>query len=43
MNMNTVRKLSVWALVLVASGAVFAMYTRPEFLFTLANQVWACF
>jgi hypothetical protein len=22
---------------------VFALYTRPEFLLTLANQVWACF
>ena len=23
--------------------AVFAAYTQPEFLVTLANQVWACF
>ena len=23
--------------------AVFAVYTRPDFLVTLANQVWACF
>ena len=23
--------------------AVFALYTRPDFLLTLANQVWACF
>ena len=23
--------------------AVFAMYTRPDFLVTLANQVWSCF
>jgi hypothetical protein len=23
--------------------AVFALYTRPNFLLTLANQVWACF
>ena len=22
---------------------VFAAYTRPELLVTLANQVWACF
>jgi hypothetical protein len=22
---------------------VFSMYTRPDFLVTLANQVWACF
>ena len=23
--------------------AVFALYTRPDFLVTLANQVWTCF
>lgn len=23
--------------------AVFALYTRPDFLVTLANQVWSCF
>ena len=23
--------------------AVFAMYTRPDFLVTLSNQVWSCF
>ncbi|MEA3393066.1 MAG: hypothetical protein U9R55_00380 [Pseudomonadota bacterium] len=23
--------------------AVFALYTRPDFLVTLANEVWACF
>jgi hypothetical protein len=23
--------------------AVFALYTRPEFLVTLSNQIWACF
>lgn len=23
--------------------AVFSLYTRPDFLFTLANQVWGCF
>lgn len=23
--------------------AVFLLYTRPDFLLSLANQVWACF
>lgn len=23
--------------------AVFSLYTQPDFFFTLANQVWACF
>jgi len=39
-------KISVWAAALAALAAllgVFALYTRPDFLLTLANQVWACF
>ncbi len=23
--------------------AVFSLYTRPDFLVTLSNQIWACF
>ena len=26
-----------------ALAAVFALYTRPGFLVTLADQLWACF
>jgi hypothetical protein len=37
------KKVAFWALAIIASLAVFALYTRPEFMFTLANQVWACF
>jgi hypothetical protein len=37
------RKIALWLLAISASLAVFALYTRPDFLFTLANQVWACF
>jgi hypothetical protein len=29
--------------ILVVLGLVFAMYTRPDFMFNLANQVWGCF
>jgi hypothetical protein len=36
-------KIGVWAAALAALLGVFALYTRPDFLFTLANQVWACF
>ena len=32
-----------WAAVLVLLLAVFALYTRPDFLVTLADQIWACF
>lgn len=33
----------IWAVVLAALLAVFALYTRPEFMLTLADQVWTCF
>ena len=36
-------KIAVWTLIVSACLAVFALYTRPEFLFTLANQLWSCF
>ena len=36
-------KITLWTLAVAASLGVFMLYTRPEFLFTLANQVWACF
>ena len=35
-----------WALLLLgcgALGAVFALYGEPQFMLTLAQQVWACF
>ena len=38
-----VRKTALWTAAIAASLAVFSLYTRPEFLFTLANQLWACF
>jgi hypothetical protein len=37
------RRLISYALAVSASLAVFALYTRPDFLVTLADQVWACF
>jgi hypothetical protein len=37
------RKLLVWALALLALLAVFALYLRPDFVVTLANELWACF
>lgn len=33
----------VWAVVLAVLLAVFALYTQPDFMLTLADQVWACF
>ncbi|CAM3344663.1 hypothetical protein POHY109586_03155 [Polaromonas hydrogenivorans] len=36
-------KLVLWSLAIAASLGVFALYTRPGFLLTLANQMWSCF
>ena len=37
------RRLTLYTLAVTALLAVFALYTRPDFLVTLADQVWACF
>jgi hypothetical protein len=37
------RKLLAYAAALSVLLAVFALYTRPLFLVTLADQIWACF
>jgi len=35
---------AVWlGAVALALAGVFALYTRPAFLVTLADQIWACF
>jgi hypothetical protein len=36
-------KILLYAGVLCVLLAVFTLYMRPDFLVTLANQVWACF
>lgn len=41
--MTRTGKLAAWAAAAAALMGVFALYTRPEFLVTLADQVWACF
>ena len=37
------RKLLAYGTAVTVLLAVFALYTRPQFLVTLADQVWACF
>ena len=32
----------LWAVVLTGLLAVFALYLQPQFMITLADQVWAC-
>ena len=41
--MQRTRKLTAFAVALAALLAVFALYTLPDFLVTLADQIWACF
>lgn len=36
-------KLLLYGAAVCVLLAVFALYTRTDFLVTLANQVWACF
>jgi hypothetical protein len=36
-------KILLYAGAICVLLAVFALYTHPDFLVTLANQVWACF
>jgi hypothetical protein len=37
------RKFLAYAAAVAALLAVFALYTRPAILVTLADQMWACF
>lgn len=36
-------RVLAWAAAILACLAVFAMYTMPEFMVMLADQVWNCF
>lgn len=37
------RRALAWAAIAAVLAAVFALYLQPDFMVTLANQVWACF
>lgn len=37
------RTLLAWTAATAVLLAVFALYARPDFLVTLADQLWACF
>lgn len=39
----TWQRALLWAAVAAVLAAVFALYLQPDFMVTLANQVWACF
>jgi hypothetical protein len=37
------RHITLVLLALAALAGVFLLYTRPDFLLQLSNQIWACF
>jgi len=36
-------KALVWAGVALALAGAWSLYTRPDFLMNLADQLWSCF
>jgi hypothetical protein len=36
-------RLLIYAAALAVLLGVFALYTRPDFLVNLSNQLWSCF
>ncbi len=43
MQLKLWQRSLIWAAVLAVLLAVFALYLQPQFMLTLADQVWACF
>jgi hypothetical protein len=41
--MRLSNRLLLWALITLVLVAVFFLYTQPDFLVQMANQIWACF
>ncbi len=41
--MSNAKKLFAYGIAVLACIGVFLLYIRPEFMVTLAGQVWACF
>ena len=37
------RRLALWAAVLLVLGLVFMLYLQPEFMLGMADQLWDCF
>jgi hypothetical protein len=40
---SSLKKAAAYLAALLACSGVFAMYTHPEVLISLADQLWACF
>lgn len=37
------RKILVWATIVLTLSLVAALYLRPDFVISMADQLWACF
>jgi hypothetical protein len=42
-NRQRIRRAATWLGICVVLALVFALYTRPGFMVTLIDQLWACF
>lgn len=40
---RSIQRLVLYSAAVAALLAVFSLYLRPDFMVTLAQQVWACF
>ena len=41
--MSLPKRLLTWVLAVGVLGAVFLLYTQPDFMVQMANQLWSCF
>ena len=41
--MHTKRNIAIGLLAAAVLAAVFTMYTQPDFMVQMADQIWACF
>jgi len=41
--MKPIHKATLYLAIAATLALVFAMYTRPDFMMTLTNQIWGCF
>lgn len=41
--MKPLQKILLYVSLLMVLALVFALYTRPDFVMNMANQVWGCF
>ncbi|MEJ8822384.1 hypothetical protein WKW80_10080 [Variovorax humicola] len=40
---HRIRRTATWLAIALVLALVFALYTRPGFMVTLIDQLWACF